>query len=525
MGALAGRPEAVTPALQVSVLKRKDDKREAAGVPPRAPADKNAALQPNAPGTVAVPLRRGYPQVVIETPKDIKYLDFVLDGRMSPDPVNVEIWVNNNILRLISQVGPLHLRCSLRLQAMGYCSLPAVRRPLLRISDTLDGRPYSGIVAPACEETQTGPCGRLAQISTEHGSLLDVEWPALVRAETDARQEQAGGAATEEVQPGAAAIFGANGPALQNRRPRRTQRGASRKREAQTVPQRRTEQLGACPEGLLPSSQLTRMAGHDREAGENTTALRQVEEVTAVRTKPPRRGRRGRGGKNVPPCPHQEVVGEGGTGIVHGARQSRQEEPVSATAPSTSAELGSSASGGRSGMLPVEEDTAAALAGNRGSRVQVSELDAAGLRLHKVPGRKRRDSPVQALPGESSEQGEERAECCRMALSLRREFKHRRRGRASAAFLTGALWVSSTRGRKGRQVVRGGATEEGTLSGTARPHTMGLRQPVPGTLAMAGTAAELALMGPPGTLMTRLRNVDKSEDNLGGGGCRGYFVV
>ena len=471
-GALAGRPEAVTPAPQVSVMNWKNDKRDAAGALPRAPADKITALQPNAPGTVVVPPRRGHTQVVTETPRDIKYLDFVLDGRMSPDPVNVEIWVNNTILRLISQVGPLHLHCSLRLQAIGYCSLPAVRRPMLRISDTLDGRPYSGNVG---EEAQAGgPCGIRIQVSTEHVPPLDVEWPALVREETDARHKQAGGAATEILQPGAAA-----------------------------------------------SSQLTCLADHDGEVGEITTALRQVEEITAVRARSSRRGRRGGGGKNVSPGRRQEVVGEGGTGIGHGVRQLRQEEPVSAMEPSTSAEHGSSTSGGRSGMLPVEEDTATALAGNRGSRVQVSELDAAGLRLHKVPGQKMRDLPVQALPGESSEEGEGRAECCRMALSLRREFKHRRRGRASAAFLKGTLRVSSSRGQKGRKVVRGEATEEGTLSGMARPHTVGLRHPVPGTLAVAGAAAELALMGPPGTLLKRLRTVDKGEDNLGGGGCLG----
>lgn len=214
------------------------------------------------------------------------------------------------------------------------------------------------------------------------------------------------------------------------------------------------------------------------------------------------------------PWPQQEVVGEGGTGTVHGTRQSRQAEPVSATAPSTSAEHGSSAWGGCCCMLPVEEGTTAALAGTRGSRVQVSELDAAGLRLQKVPGRKRRDLPVQVLPGESSEQREGKAECCWMALSLRREFKRRRRGRTSA---TGTLWVSSTRGEKGRRVVRGRATEEGTLSGTASPHTVGLRQPVPSTPTMAGAVVELALMGPPGTLMTRVRIVEKGEGNLGWG--------
>jgi len=42
---------------------------------------------------------------------------------------------------------------------------------------------------------------------------------------------------------------------------------------------------------------------------------------------------------------------------------------------------------------------------------------------------------LQALAWESPKQGERTTECCRVALSLRKEFSHRRRGAASAARL------------------------------------------------------------------------------------------
>jgi hypothetical protein len=69
------------------------------------------ALSPEAAAdarVLQVPVRYLFVQVEVKTPKDEKYLDLVLDWRLTLD--YLDRWVHSMIQRLLRQVGPLELR-------------------------------------------------------------------------------------------------------------------------------------------------------------------------------------------------------------------------------------------------------------------------------------------------------------------------------------------------------------------------------------------------------------------------------
>ena len=208
----------------------------------------------------------------------------------------------------------------------------------------------------------------------------------------------------------------------------------------------------------------------------------------AMSSNPPRRRLGDRRGRKIPhPRPVKAGGGEGGVDP-RGAQISSLELDVPKRA--TVEEAGSGL------PLPLEEDTSAALraAPDRGSTVPVPGPNAAGLLTRRAPERGIMESPVQT--GSNSGQGSRKS--FPAALSQRREFLGEADSGEGSAPREG-LWVSTSRGRKGRQVVDGdGLAGQCPLS--LRPE---LRFPRPGTREMTGIASELVCMGPAGMVSVR----------------------
>ncbi len=117
-------------------------------------------------------------QVEVKIPVDRKYLEYVLDGRMTQDFAHQ--WVHVTIKRRISQIGPLELR----VQVAG-CS--NVRRTHALIEDAPDFKTDAFDLAyhRVTKARKLQPCRRVVptdmepQMSAEWGPDSPLERPAL----------------------------------------------------------------------------------------------------------------------------------------------------------------------------------------------------------------------------------------------------------------------------------------------------------------------------------------------------------
>ena len=149
------------------------------------------------------------------------------------------------------------------------------------------------------------------------------------------------------------------------------------------------------------------------------------------------------------------------------------------------------------GLLPLllEEETTLSLRA-RGSTAPVNEPATARLLSRKVPERVTTNSLAQA--GVQGSTGQVGIECSLAALSQRREFLGTGASEAGSVAPREGLWVSTSRGQKGRQVVG----DDGLVGRCLRPVAV-KRSPHPGTRGTAGISDELMCMGPVGMVSER----------------------
>ena len=484
-----------------------------------------AAVQPlSLTGTPTAPQRSAPRQEETKTPKDRKYLDFVLDDRLAPD--NKDRWVHNMIKQLITQVDPL----TLRLRVVAYRNISTnVQRPLPRICDAshnsggadhreggADARERAQINEfPAAQESSVIVKGRIAEESELLTPKLtsekaQVPTPIVARApaaqcraehtlpstplcrqrsRTTNRKASTPSALTTAGQVKSVDPRGAQ-QYISSREPHARDSASSKKAEHQPAVPKRTAALGT----LVP----TDSDAHVRVSEPLTLGgvLTSDPIDRALPGRPPRRRRGGKRGRGTPPSQPTAAVGGGGDDS-RGAqtRHSNREFGATECAPTDEVDPGLP-------QLPPVEDMAAALHATpvSESTVPVNGPAAARLLPPQVPERGTMDSLAQAGALEGTGHGG--TACCMslcqeggLTLSQRREFLDRKQSKADSAACLGSLGISELRGMRLRQVVVGNG-----LVGQSPTLT---RFPRPGTREMTGSGLNLMYMGPAGVVSER----------------------
>ena len=475
------------------------------------------------PGAPMAPQRPAPRQEETKTPTDRKYLDFVLDDRLTPD--NKEQWVHNMIRQLMTQVDPL----TLRLRAVSYRNISMnVQRPLPHICDASHN----------WADHREGCMGADARERAQTNELTAAqESSVVVKGRIAEESELTPGLMSEDAQvttPFVASAPAALCPAehtLPSTPPRKHRRRTTNRKaltppalttagQAESVDPRGAQQYISSREPHAMDSGRSNKAEHQPAVPKGTAALamlaptdsgaqvRVSEPLTlggvltsdpidrALPGRPPRRRRGGRRGRGTPPSqPTAAGGGEGDDSRGVQTRHSNREFGATERAPTEEVDPGLP-------QLPPVEDTAAALRATpvSESTVPINEPATARLLPRQVPERGTIDSLAQAGALEGTGQG---GTVCFLSfcqeggltLSQRREFLDRKKSKADSAACMGSLWISKRQRMRLRQVVVG--------NGLVGQSPMVARFPRPGTLEIAGSGRNLRYMGPAGVVSER----------------------
>jgi hypothetical protein len=469
---------------------------------------------------LTAPPQSTFRQVETKTPIDIKYLDFVLDGRLTPD--NKTLWVYKMIIRLMTQADPLMLRLYERREVA--CNMKP-QRPLLRICDAPHNRADHRVGCVGADAQERARDNRktaaLASSLIEHGKRAD--WSELtpgVMSEVEQVTTLTVACASSTPCPAGHALLS---------KPPRKQQGRTMHRKASAPPDPATagQKGGVDPRGAqqhtssrepLAQGDVTSEKEEPRPGGPrpNGAAVMATwvptdsgapawvsEPVTldgalasatidrALSSRPPRRRKRKQRGT---PASLPTVAGEGGGDDSRGTQ-------IKLPARKRDAADTEEADPGMPQLLLVEETATALRASpDHESAVPVNVPAAARPLPQQVQEREMMDSLVQAGVGEGTGQGG--TECSLSScqeetdtLSQRREFLGRRECKASTDACRENLWISKSREMRRRQVKVGNGLvgQSPTVTYILRPDARGI----------IGSAFGLSRMGPAGIVSAR----------------------
>ena len=163
---------------------------------------------------------------ILMTPRDLRYLDYVLDGRLSPD--EPPAWVISTTSDLERRPLTRHFKYIV----YPYCPSQCHRQPLLDNGNTSSGR-IEGSTRGEGPETGAGPTAGEAGgwVTASAGSLSPPESPALSGDLISGKGEQ------DMAPPGRAepAVRGTAGPDPSVTQHRRTRRGGRRQRTSSAL--------------------------------------------------------------------------------------------------------------------------------------------------------------------------------------------------------------------------------------------------------------------------------------------------